>query len=82
VLTAASLAVVGVALILPFTPLGRLFHFEPPPMIFFAWLAGMVLAYLALAEAAKRYFYGYLALGPRRRGGPLPTFKAPDIKIP
>ncbi|OOG55424.1 magnesium-translocating P-type ATPase [Polaromonas sp. C04] len=57
VLTAASLAVVALALLLPFTPLGPLFHFEPPPAIFFAWLAGMVLAYLVLVEGAKRFFY-------------------------
>jgi Mg2+-importing ATPase len=67
VLTVASLAVVAVALVLPLTPAGWLFHFEPPPAIFFAWLGGMVLAYLALAEGAKRFFYRHLA-GGRRRG--------------
>ncbi|WP_411881910.1 magnesium-translocating P-type ATPase [Polaromonas sp. YR568] len=65
VLTAASLAVVAVALLLPFTPLGRLFHFEPPPAAFFAWLLVMVVAYLALAEGAKRFFYARMA-APRR----------------
>ncbi len=64
-LTAASLAVVALALLLPFTPLGRLFHFEPPPAVFFAWLLAMVLAYLALAEGAKRFFYARMA-APRR----------------
>lgn len=67
VLTAASLAIVAVALALPFTPLGRLFHFEPPPPVFFAWLLGMVVAYLALAEAAKRFFYARMA-SPRKPG--------------
>jgi Mg2+-importing ATPase len=61
VLTTASLAIVAAAVLLPFTPLGPLFHFEPPPAIFFAWLAGMVLAYLALVESAKRFFYARLA---------------------
>ncbi|MES2190952.1 MAG: magnesium-translocating P-type ATPase [Pseudomonadota bacterium] len=61
VLTAASLAVVSVALLLPFTSIGKLFQFTPPPAIFFAWLVGMVLAYLALVEGAKRFFYARLA---------------------
>jgi Mg2+-importing ATPase len=52
--------VVATALLLPFTPLGRFFHFEPPPAIFFVWLAGMLTGYLALAEVAKRFFYARL----------------------
>jgi Mg2+-importing ATPase len=68
VLAAASLGVVCIALLLPFTPLGRLFHFTPPPTIFFAWLAGMLLAYLVLVEGAKRFFYRHLAVrAPRVR---------------
>jgi len=65
-LIASSLAVVGVAVALPFTPLGALFHFESPPAPFFAWLGGMLLAYLAMVEAAKRFFYRHWA-APRRR---------------
>ncbi|HEY2190419.1 MAG TPA: magnesium-translocating P-type ATPase [Caldimonas sp.] len=60
-LAAASLAVTATALALPFTPVGALFRFEPPPAVFFVWLAGMLLAYLALVEAAKRFFYRHLA---------------------
>jgi Mg2+-importing ATPase len=59
-LTAACLVVVVTALLLPFTPPGRFFHFEPPPAIFFVWLAGMLTAYLALTEVAKRFFYARL----------------------
>ncbi|VTU21927.1 Magnesium-transporting ATPase, P-type 1 [Variovorax sp. PBL-E5] len=61
VLVGSSLAVVAVALLLPLTPLGSLFHFEAPPAIFFVWLGGMVVAYLALVEGAKRIFYARLA---------------------
>ena len=57
VLTIASLGTVAVALALPFTPLGALFHFAPPPLVFFGWLAGMVMAYLVTVEVAKRFFY-------------------------
>ncbi|MEJ8826987.1 magnesium-translocating P-type ATPase [Variovorax humicola] len=61
VLTATSLLAVATALALPFTPLGALFHFEQPPLVFFAWLGGMLVAYLALVETAKRFFYARLA---------------------
>ena len=66
VLLAASLAVVAVALLLPFTPLGAVFHFEAPPPVFFASLLVMLLAYLALVEIAKRYFYRHMSARPRR----------------
>jgi P-type Mg2+ transporter len=56
-----SLAVVTLAIALPFTPLGPRLGFEAPPAAFFAVLAVLVGAYLALAEIAKRAFYRYLA---------------------
>jgi len=80
VLTAASLAVVMVALVLPFTPLGRLFGFDAPPPAFFAWLAAMVVAYLALVEGAKRFFYRHLAAG--RNMPPLIQRKVPATGAP
>lgn len=40
-----------------FTPLGDLFGFIAPPIKFFAFLAGFVVAYLALVEILKRVFY-------------------------
>ncbi|MBB3176818.1 magnesium-translocating P-type ATPase [Variovorax sp. Sphag1AA] len=60
ILTGSSLAVVAVALVLPYTPLGHLVQLEPPPPVFFAWLAVMVATYLVLVEVAKRYFYLHL----------------------
>jgi Mg2+-importing ATPase len=66
-LTASSLAVVFVALMLPYTALGPLVHLEPPPSIFLAWLAGMVASYLVLVEVAKQYFYRHLASRHRHR---------------
>jgi Mg2+-importing ATPase len=66
-LTGTSLAVVAVALLLPYVPLGHLVQLEPPPPIFLAWLAGMVATYLVLVEIAKRYFYLHLASGRGRR---------------
>ncbi len=56
-LAATSLAVVAVALILPFTAAGRWIGFVAPPARFFLVLAGMVALYLAAVEMAKRWFY-------------------------
>jgi Mg2+-importing ATPase len=56
-LLAAAIGVVIVGAALPFTPLSRLLGFQPLPIGFFAALAGMVLAYLALIELAKRIFF-------------------------
>jgi Mg2+-importing ATPase len=56
-LAATSLAMVSVALALPFTPLGALVGFVTPPWPFFAILVLLVLLYLLLAEYGKRHFY-------------------------
>lgn len=85
-LAAASLAVVAVALLLPFTAAGRLFHFEPPPAAFFGWLAAMLAAYLALAEMAKRFFHAHLTSPPHglahRHGKPTPSLPSRSRKQP
>ena len=57
VLTATSLAVVVVALLLPFTPVGAHFGLVPLPAKFFYILGAMVVAYLLAVEVAKRGFY-------------------------
>jgi len=53
----SSLAILGIALIMPFTPLGAPFGFVRPPLEFFAVLAGLVTVYLILVETAKKLFY-------------------------
>jgi P-type Mg2+ transporter len=60
-LAATALAVVAVAILLPFTALGRWFGFVAPPLSLLAALAVMLVGYLALAEAVKRWFYRRLA---------------------
>ncbi len=57
ILTATSLAVVAVATALPFTPLGARLGFVPVPGLFFVILAGMVVAYLAMVQVVKSWFY-------------------------
>jgi Mg2+-importing ATPase len=56
-LAAVSLAAVALAVALPFTPLAAMLGFVAPPPAFFAVLALLVAAYLALAELVKRAFF-------------------------
>ncbi|MBY4599960.1 magnesium-translocating P-type ATPase [bacterium BD-1] len=56
-----SLFIVGVAMILPFTPLAQVLGFSPLPAEFFGLLAGLMIVYLVLVEIVKRWFYRRLA---------------------
>lgn len=56
-LVISCLTVVAIALILPYTGIGKIFSFYPPPLAFYAALALMIGAYLFLAEVVKRWFY-------------------------
>jgi Mg2+-importing ATPase len=55
IVTPVTCAVVGA--VLPFTPLADFLGFTALPLSFFLILIGMVAAYLALVEVAKRRFY-------------------------
>jgi P-type Mg2+ transporter len=57
ILTVTSLAVVAVALALPFTPLGGRLGFVPAPGLFFLILAVMAAAYLVMVQVVKTWFY-------------------------
>jgi P-type Mg2+ transporter len=56
-LAATSVACVIVGAVIPFTPVAALFGFRPLPFAFFAILAAMVAAYLALVELGKAIFF-------------------------
>lgn len=56
-LIACSLAVVAVAVLLPFTPAGVYLGFVAPPAFFFLILTGMLLAYLFAVEGMKQWFF-------------------------
>ena len=58
-LTASSLVALAVAMIVPFTPVGAWFGFQPPPLAITASVAALVVIYLVCAEALKR-----VAIGP------------------
>ncbi|HUY02669.1 MAG TPA: magnesium-translocating P-type ATPase [Rhodocyclaceae bacterium] len=66
-LTATSLAVVAIAVLLPFTPIGTYFGFVPPPAKFYFILGAMVLVYLFAVELAKQGFYRWSAARRRPR---------------
>jgi len=57
-LVAGAVAVVGVAVAVPFTPLDGVLGFTAPPAGLLLFVAGLVVLYLGSAEAAKRVFYG------------------------
>jgi P-type Mg2+ transporter len=56
-LAAMALGVVSVAIALPMFPVGRWLGFAAPPPLFFVFLIGATLAYLAVVEISKRIFY-------------------------
>ena len=60
-IVACSLAVVAVAIVLPFTPAGVHLGFVAPPAFFFLVLAGILVAYLLVVEGVKQWFFRHLA---------------------
>ncbi|MEN6373425.1 MAG: magnesium-translocating P-type ATPase, partial [Smithella sp.] len=56
-LLAATMAVVAVALIFPFTPLAKIFGFVPLPISFLMILGIIIVLYILTAELAKKIFY-------------------------
>jgi Mg2+-importing ATPase len=60
-LMASTILIIAVACVLPFTVLGSIFGFVPPPLSFFGILIVLVVAYLALVEVAKIWFYRHYA---------------------
>ncbi len=56
------LSVVAVALVLPYTPLGRLLRFTPLPISLLATITILAVTYLFLVQAVKSWFYRRHAL--------------------
>jgi Mg2+-importing ATPase len=56
------LAVVAIAAVLPYTPLGTLLRFVPLPVALLAAIAGLALTYLLLVQAVKTWFYRRYAM--------------------
>ena len=60
-LTTTSLTVVGMAIGLPFTPIGAYFGLVTPPANFYITLGMIVIVYILLVELAKQKFYRWWA---------------------
>ncbi|MGD6852380.1 MAG: magnesium-translocating P-type ATPase, partial [Candidatus Bathyarchaeia archaeon] len=56
-LVISSIAIIAFAVIVPYTPLGAVFLFVPPPPQFFVALAILLVSYLLTAELVKVWFY-------------------------
>ncbi len=56
-LTLNTLAIVGIGIALPFSPLSAFLGFTPPPLPFFLFLVISTVTYLLLVEIAKQIFY-------------------------
>jgi Mg2+-importing ATPase len=53
----STIVIVLAACILPFTVIGSLFGFVPPPLSFYGVIAGLVVGYIVMVELVKRWFY-------------------------
>lgn len=58
-LIVSTIGIVILGWILPFTPIGEFFKFEPLSVSIMITLAGLVMIYLLIVEVAKRIFYKY-----------------------
>jgi P-type Mg2+ transporter len=57
-----TLLIVAIGVALPMTPMAALLGFTRLPVSYFAFLAGVTIAYLALVDAAKRQLARRLGL--------------------
>jgi P-type Mg2+ transporter len=62
-LTIATLTVVGIGAILPFSPAAHVLGFTNLPATFFAFLVAMIVTYMLVIELAKQRFYRVLPSG-------------------
>ena len=53
----STIGMVALNVVLPFTPIGKLFGLVEPPALFYVALAVVVASYLLCVELTKRYFY-------------------------
>ena len=62
----SSLVALAVAMIVPFSPIGAWFGFQPPPLEVTASVGLIVVAYLVCAELVKRLAIGVQLASPSR----------------
>lgn len=61
-LLTAVLVVVTIGIVLPYTPLGTILGFIPPPVPLLGAIAFLAVTYLLLVQAVKTWFYRRHAL--------------------
>jgi Mg2+-importing ATPase len=59
----ATLLIIALTLILPYTPLAILFNFHLLPSSFFLWIGGILFLYVVSAETVKNHFYQRMVSG-------------------
>jgi Mg2+-importing ATPase len=74
-LLAATLGVVLVGLLIPYSPVAHLLGFHALPLLFLAILVLMAVTYLALAEIAKSYFFRHEAASAESSRPPADNFR-------
>lgn len=57
VFASGLIGIVAISLILPFTPIGKLFSFVVLPTLYYVWLIAIVVTYFFLVELLKVWFY-------------------------
>jgi Mg2+-importing ATPase len=56
VMTLTTLSIMAAAVVLPYSPVAPFLGFVPLPPIYWAWIAGFLLAYAVLTHGVKRWF--------------------------
>jgi Mg2+-importing ATPase len=69
-LTINIAVILGLAILLPYTPLGQVFGFVPLPMTFLLVLVGFIVVYLILVEFMKIWFYQHNSEPPKFTAAP------------
>jgi Mg2+-importing ATPase len=57
-----TVCVIGIGIMIPFTPIGSSLGMVPLPGVYFAWLAAIIAGYCILTQLIKSWFvrrYGY-----------------------
>ena len=72
-LMGATALIVGIVLLLPITPLARVFGFTTMPLSLYGAIIGVVIGYVAFAEVVKHWFYRTYATSSARPVSPEPS---------
>jgi len=66
-LSGATLLVISLVLVFPFTPVAEWFGFTRLPAAYYGWTLVILASYIVSAELAKRWFYLHAVAGSKKR---------------